>query len=145
MGKQGSTSNREWTISHRTTETSMYPCQETERWLERTGRHDWIHPRLREGGSHLDSLAACRSGVAKVDAIDRDVALVMQAELFGVADGGLDITITDDVITLKAQTSHEVKDEKGKYSSRDTRHAEYQRMIALPHAVDRKSQSHVQR
>jgi HSP20 family molecular chaperone IbpA len=62
----------------------------------------------------------------------------MQAELFGVADGGLDITITDDGITLKAQTSHEVKDEKGKYSRRDTRHAEYQRMIALPHAVDGK-------
>ena len=72
----------------------------------------------------------------KVDIIDRDTEIAVRAELPVVMKEDLDVTVTDDSVTVKAHTSHEEKEEKGEYYRREMSYGEYQRTLALPHTVD---------
>jgi len=120
-------------LSSRIPKTAMNPWEEMERWFERTGRGSWMSPGFWEGPPHLESLAVFRSAAPKVDIIDRDAEIVVRAELPGVAKEDMDVSVTDNSVTLKAHTSHE---EKGEYYRREMRYGEYLRTIALPHSVD---------
>jgi HSP20 family protein len=134
MAKKAST--RKLEKAPRPSGSGMSPWEEMERWLERTGRHGWMRPGLWEWPPHLESLAAFRNGAPKVDVIDRDAEVVVRAELPGVAKEDLDVTVTGNSVTLKAHTSHEEQEEKGEYYRREMSYGEYQRTVALPHAVD---------
>jgi HSP20 family protein len=136
MAKKDRTGKQEKARSPRTTKIGMNPWEEMERWLERTGRYGWVHPGFREWPPHLESFAAFPNGAPKVDVIDRDLEVVVRAELPGVAKADLDVTVTDDSVTLRAHTSHEEKQEKGEYHRREMSYGEYLRTLALPHAVD---------
>jgi HSP20 family protein len=136
MVKKESTGKQEKALGPRTTGIGMSPWEEMERWFEGTGRHGWMRPGFWEWPPHLESLAAFRNGAPKIDIIDREGEVVLRAELPGVAKEDLDVTVTDDRVTLKAHSSFEEKEEKGDYYRREMSYGEYQRTVALPHAVD---------
>jgi HSP20 family protein len=136
MGRKANTGKQEKALRRTSPEAGMSPWDEMEHWFGRGGRHSWLHPGLWEWPSHLESAMAFRGGMPKVDVVDRDAEVVVRAELPGVAKQDLDVTVTDDSITLKAHTSHEEKEEKGEYYRREMSYGEYQRTIALPHTVD---------
>ena len=137
MAKKQTPRKQEKALRPRTSETAMSPWEEMERWFERAARQaGWLRPALWEWPPHLESIGALRSGVPKVDVVDRDAEVVVRAELPGVAKDDLDVTVTDDSVTLKAHTSHEEKEEKGEYYRREMSYGEYLRTVSLPHAVD---------
>ncbi len=51
--------------------------------------------------------------------IDRDNEILIKAELPGVKKEDLDISLTDDVLTIKASTQYEKEEEKGEYHRRE--------------------------
>ena len=136
MAKKETTRKQEKGLRPRAAKTGMSPWEEMERWFDRAGRHGWMRPDFCEWPTHLESLGAFRSGAPKVDVVDRDAEVVMRAEMPGVAKDDLDVTVTDDSVTLKAHTSHEEKEEKGEYYRREMSYGEYQRTISLPHTVN---------
>jgi HSP20 family protein len=136
MARKTSTRKQEKALRHTPSETGMSPWDEMEHWFDRVGRRGWFHPGLWEWPSHLESVTPFRGGMPKVDVVDRDAEVVVRAELPGVAKEDLDVTVTDDSVTLKAHTSHEEKEEKGEYYRREMSYGEYQRTVALPHTVD---------
>ena len=136
MVKKANTGKQEKALRRASPETGMSPWDEMERWFDRVGRRGWLHPGLWEWPSHLESATAFKGGMPKVDVVDRDAEVVVRAELPGVAKEDLDVTVTNDSVTLKAHTSHEEKEEKGEYYRREMSFGEYQRTVALPHTVD---------
>lgn len=136
MAKKENTPKQGKELSSRIPKTAMNPWEEMERWFERMGGGSWMSPGFWEWPPHLESLAVFRSGAPKVDIIDRDAEVVVRAELSGVAKEDMDVSVTDNSVTLKAHTSHEEKEEKGEYYRREMRYGEYLRTIALPHSVD---------
>lgn len=136
MAKKETTRKQEKALKPRPAETTLSPWEEMERWFERAGRQAWMRPGFWDWPPHLESLGAFRSGVPKVDVVDRDTEVVVRAELPGVAKDDVDVTVTDDSVTLKAHTSHEEKEEKGEYYRREMSYGEYQRTVPLPHAVN---------
>ncbi len=136
MARETNTRKQEKALRRTPPETGMSPWEEMERWFDRVGRRDWLHPGLWEWPSHLESATPFRGGMPKVDVVDRDAEVVVRAELPGVTKEDLDVTVTDDSVTLKAHTSHEEKEEKGEYYRREMSYGEYQRTVALPHTVD---------
>jgi HSP20 family protein len=114
----------------------MSPWEEMERWFERAGRPGWMRSGFWDWPAHVESMRAFGSGAPKVDVVDRDAEVVVRAELPGVAKEDLDVTLTDDSVTLKAHTSHEEKEEKGEYYRREMSYGEYQRTVSLPHTVN---------
>ena len=51
--------------------------------------------------------------IPKVNVIDRDEELVIEAELPGVEKDDLDVSLTENAVTIKASTRKEEKQEKG--------------------------------
>ena len=72
----------------------------------------------------------------KVDVVDREAEVVVRAELPGVEKDGVELTVTDHTLILRAQTRHEEKEEKGEYFRHEMTHGEFQRTLELPEAVD---------
>ncbi|HZP93829.1 MAG TPA: Hsp20/alpha crystallin family protein [Burkholderiales bacterium] len=97
------------------------------RWLRRM-RWEWPDwPQLAE----LPELR-----VPRVDVVDRDTDILVRAEVPGVEKKDLDISVTEDTITIKGTTKRESKEQKGEYYRREISEASFARTIALPAEVD---------
>ena len=72
----------------------------------------------------------------RVDVVDKDEAVEVTAELPGVKKDELDVTVSDNTLTIRGSTSHEEKEEKGEYYRREIHQGEFARTIALPAGVD---------
>ena len=93
----------------------MTPFEDIDRFFDQLRSRDWLSPfRWPEGlQSHVPMFAEGR--MPKVDIIDRDKELLIRAELPGVDKKDLDISMTDNSVTIKAKSRYEEKEEKGDY------------------------------
>jgi HSP20 family protein len=136
MAKKEAARKQEKALRRTQPEAGMSPWAEMDRWFERLARSGGLHPGFWEWPSQLESMAALRGGMPKVDIVDREAEVVLRAEMPGVAKEDLEVTVSHDSVMLKAHTSHEEKEEKGQYYRREMSYGEYQRTLALPHTVD---------
>ena len=77
-------------------------------------------------------------GFPKIDILDHDNEIEVQAALPGVKKEDLDVTINNQTITIRTSTKEEKKkeEEKGKYFRREITRGEFQRTVSLPDNVD---------
>ncbi|WP_333875922.1 Hsp20/alpha crystallin family protein [Methylobacter sp.] len=86
---------------------------------------DWNMPTLSE------------TGFPKVDILDHDNNIEVQAALPGVKKEDLDVSVTNQAITIRTSTKQEKKEEeKGKYFRREISRGEFQRTLSLPDNVN---------
>jgi HSP20 family protein len=72
-----------------------------------------------------------------MDVYETDNELVVESSLPGVKPEEVDISVTGNTLTIKAETKkEEEKDEKGKYYCRERRYGLFQRSVSLPVEVD---------
>ncbi|MGZ8165902.1 MAG: Hsp20/alpha crystallin family protein [Methylobacter sp.] len=88
-------------------------------------------PRLLESNFPIDM----ERGFPKVDIIDHDNEIEVQAALPGIKKEDLDVSINNQTITIRASTKEEKKEE-GKYFRREITRGEFQRTLSLPENVD---------
>ena len=88
-------------------------------------------------------MVAFEKSFPKVDIIDHDKEIEVQAALPGVKKEDLDISIHNQLLTIKAshKTEKEKKKEEGKYFRREISRGEFQRTVALPDSVDNENVS----
>lgn len=74
----------------------------------------------------------------KVDVIEKgnDNDIIVNAELPGVDKKDLDISVTNNTVTIKGSTSHEEKEEKNDYYRCEISRGSYSRTLSLPAEVD---------
>jgi len=73
----------------------------------------------------------------KVDILDHDNDIEVKAALPGVKKEDLDVSVTNQTITIRSCTKEEKKEEeKGKYFRREISRGEFQRTLSLPDNVD---------
>ena len=109
--------------------------QELERHFDAFFQRDWIRP------MHMEFPEWTRRGIMelktpKVDIIDRDDEILVRAEIAGVNKEDLDVSLTDNAITIKGSTSEEKKEEKGDYFRSETMKGSFARTLSLPSKVD---------
>lgn len=90
---------------------------------------DWNFPAGLERG-----LGMARS-FPKADIVERENEIEVQAELPGVKKEDLDVSISNQIMTICACTKEE-KTEEDKYLRREITRGEYQRTFTLPDYVD---------
>jgi len=78
---------------------------------------------------------ALERGFPKVDILDHDNEIEVQAALPGIDKDGLEVTINGQSITIRACTKEEKKEE-GRYFHREITRGEFQRTLSLPENVD---------
>lgn len=114
---------------------SVSPFDEMDRIFDNFVRHGWLRPWRFEWPS-LPDLALPEVRVPKVDVIDREAEVVVRAEVPGIDKKDLDISVSDDSVTIKGETRHEEKEEKGDYYRHEISSGAFSRMVGLPATVD---------
>jgi HSP20 family protein len=114
----------------------MSPWEEIERMfgsmIPRTGLRpaDWEWP------SWADLSARVDVRMPKLDIIERDKEVVVRAELAGVDKKDIDVSVTDNAVTIKGSTRKESSEEKGDYVRSEIAQGAFSRTAALPCSVD---------
>jgi len=116
---------------------ALSPFEEMDRMVENFFSRGWMpplhwpHSLLGEWEAPLE-----RKVLPRVDVINRDHELVLHAQVPGVKKEDLDVSVTENTVTIKGTTSHEKKEEKGDYYRRECSHGSFSRTIALPDNAD---------
>jgi HSP20 family protein len=115
---------------------AVSPFEEMDRMFDRW--FDYAFPRglLRPFRSELTPLSPLEVRMPKVDVIDRDDEVLVRAEIPGVEKNDLDVSISDNSVTIKGETKHEEKEEKGEYYRCEISQGAFTRTVALPDYVD---------
>ncbi|HRQ04821.1 MAG TPA: Hsp20/alpha crystallin family protein [Nitrosomonas halophila] len=115
---------------------SIHPITEMERVFERLFHPRW--PSLwRRDASVFDNVFETEGQrLPSLDVIDRDNELLVRAELPGIEKKDLNISVTGNLLSIKAESSHEKKEEKGDYFRREISSFSFARSVMLPSTVD---------
>ena len=84
---------------------------------------------------NFPAMNVLEKSLPKVDIIDHDKELEVQAALPGINKDDLDVSISSQSITIRTTTKKETKAE-GKYFRREISRGEYSRTLSLPDYVD---------
>ena len=115
---------------------TLSPFEEMERLFEGYFPRGWMRPFHWERPSWGELGAPFEGKTPRVDIVDRDNELVVKAELPGVDKKDLDISMTENTVTIKGSTSHEEKEETGDYYRSEMSRGSYSRTLALPSDVE---------
>lgn len=71
-----------------------------------------------------------------VDVIDHENEIVVRAEVPGCTKEDIDISVDDDMLTIRGASGQEQKEESEDYYCRETSYGEFARLVRLPTEVD---------
>ena len=108
---------------------------EMERMFEGVTPRGWLRP-FRFDWPTLGELPHVGMKFPRVDIIDRDVEVEVRAELPGVEKNDLDVSLSDNMVTLKGSTRREEREEKGDYYRSEITTGSFARTLPLPGNVD---------
>ncbi|WP_295884413.1 Hsp20/alpha crystallin family protein [uncultured Thiohalocapsa sp.] len=116
------------------TPRAMTPWEQMERFMDDLMPGRWMQ---RWGGpAWADLLEGLQAPAPSVDVIDRDDAVVVKAEIPGVRKEDVEISLTENTLTLRGESRHEDKQDEGSFHRREIRRGAFSRVITLPAAVD---------
>lgn len=101
--------------------TRLAPLEEMDRWFEEMSRdmfgRRWLSPFERllpsfpDFRSSFEGRMPFEGRVPRADLIDREAEFVIRAELPGITKEDLEVSLTDDAVTIRAQTRREERRE----------------------------------
>lgn len=71
-----------------------------------------------------------------LDLIDRDNEVLLRLEIPGIDKKDIQISLADNLLTIKGETSSDVKEEKGDYYRHEISNASFARSVSVPGNVD---------
>ena len=74
--------------------------------------------------------------IPTIDVIDRDTDILVRAEIPGVEKKDINVSLNDNLLTIKGQSSTEKKEEKGDYHWHEISSSSFARSVNLPGTVD---------
>jgi HSP20 family protein len=130
------TEGQERALERRRGGAVMNPLEDMERALERLFPRGWPRPWRGEWPSWAD-LASLAGKVPRVNVIDRENEVVLQAEVPGMNKEDLEVSVSDNSVTIRGEIKR-AEEETGEYYYREIGSGAFSRTIGLPAAVDSK-------
>jgi HSP20 family protein len=110
---------------------------EFDRMLDEFFSRGWLRPLRWE---RMPELSLPWEGkMPKLDVIDRDMDVLVRAEVPGVDRDNLELSVTGNLFTIKGQTKREQKEEKGDYYRCEVSQGSFSRTVTLPAEVNEAS------
>lgn len=72
----------------------------------------------------------------RVDIIDRDDEVIVRAEMPGISKDDMEVSLTENSVTISGESSKEKRDEKGDYHRCEISRNACSRTVALPAYID---------
>jgi HSP20 family protein len=127
-------SEKEKELERITPSRALSPFEEMERLFGESFPRGWMH---RWGWPSWGELTRTIERIGpRVNVIDRDDEVVVHAEIPGVKKEDLDISLTENTVSLKGSTRREEKEEKGEYYRCEIASGSFARTVSLPSPVD---------
>ncbi len=117
-------------VTRATPMRAVNPFEEMDRLFESFFPRSWMRPFRWERPSWAELTGA----FPRVDVIDRDADILLRAEVPGIRKEDLDITTTENTITIKGECK--MSEEKGEYYRSEIAYGAFSRTIALPSDID---------
>ena len=117
------------------TPKALSSFEEMERWFDEFLPYRFMHP-FKDNWPAWPDLEIHKGRFPKMDLINRDEEILIKVELPGVNKDDQDVSLTDDVLTIKASTQYQKNEEKEEYHRREIGRGEFQRTLRLPDNVD---------
>jgi HSP20 family protein len=114
---------------------ALSPFTEMDRWFEGFFPR-WMRPFHMGWPSWGEFAVPFEGRMPKVDVIDRDDEVVVRAEVPGVEKDDLELSVSDNTVTIKGETKREEKEEKGDYYRSEISRGTFTRTVMLPGVVD---------
>jgi len=112
----------------------LAPFDEIDRVFGEYFNRNWLRP-LR--GTRIDDLwGTYEMRSPSMDMIDNDDEIIFRAELPGVNRKDLDVSVSDNILTIKGTSEKESEKEKDNYYSSEIRKGSFCRSVSLPSNVD---------
>ena len=118
------------------TDLWMRPYKEFERFVERMLGRDWRKPFAWAMPTWGQLMASPESRLPSIDLIDRDDHVLVRAEMPGVDKKDLNVSISENALTIKGETQREEKEETGAYFRHEISRGTFERSITLPTNID---------
>lgn len=132
--KKGSETGKEIRAARPT--RTLSPFEEMDRRFENFFSRGWMQPFHMDWPRWSEMAGPLEARMPKVDVIDRDNEVIVRAEVPGVEKDDLDVTVSDNTVTIKGETKHEEKEEKGDFYRCEISQGSFSRTVALPDYVD---------
>ena len=116
--------------------TALSPFEEMDLMFENFLQRSWMRPFGIERPLLRELEMPFKGKVPSMDVIDQDESILVRAEVPGVDKKDLDISVTENTVTLKGKSCHEEKEEKGDYYRCEISRGAFSRTVTLPHEVD---------
>jgi HSP20 family protein len=114
-----------------------HPIADMERAFDRFFGRNWPSLWHRNDVTLFDNMFEFEGlRLPSLDVIDRDADIVVRAEIPGIDKKDLNISLTDNLLCIKGQSSSEKKEEKGDYHRHEISSSSFARSVTLPSAVN---------
>ena len=124
--------NKEQQIASHSPRHLLTPFEEMERWIEDFFPRSWLFHTRRE----WPSVTSLEARMPKVDVIDRDDEVFIKAELPGIDKKDVEVSMSENMITIKGASRKEEKKEKGDYYRSEITQGAFSRSMSLPAEVN---------
>ncbi len=114
----------------------LSPFDEFERMYDQFFPRGWLRPLHRDWPSLGDLFERFEGRVPRVDVIERENEVALRAEIPGIDKENLEVTMSDDAVTIKGTTRREETKEEGDYYRSEISSGSFTRTVGLPCEVD---------
>jgi HSP20 family protein len=115
---------------------SLSPFEEMEHFFDNFMRRGFMPTFGRDWPAWPDLRMPFEQRTPRVDVIDRKDEVVVRAEVPGVDKKDLDVSLTDNTVTIKGSTKHEKTVEEGDYHRSEMTRGSFSRTVSLPGDVE---------
>ncbi len=134
--QQVSTPAKEGSIQRPMPSRVLSPFEEMERMIEAFVPRGWLRRGRWEWPEWSDLPTPFEGRTPKVDVIERDEDILVKAELPGIDKNDIDISVTDNTLSIKASEKREAEKEEGEFYRKEIVEGAFSRSILLPAEVD---------
>lgn len=110
--------------------------EEMERIFERLMPRGWMRPFRWDWPVASELAERMDLRIPAIDIIDRETAIIVRAELPGFDKKDVEVSTTENTLTIKARARSESKEQKGEYIRCGISQSASARTVALPCSVD---------
>jgi HSP20 family protein len=114
------------------------PFEEFERFFDQIAPRMWLRSMRRPRGVPVEA-EELEKWTPSIDIIEREKDVVVKAQVPGVKKEDVRVSLSGNLMTIKGETKHEEKEEKGDYYRCEISRGAFSRMVTLPADVDEKN------
>ena len=118
------------------TETYLNPFDEIERAFDDYLGRSWLRPSRFEWPSWAGRTRAFDLKTPRIDVLDQDEKIIVKAEIPGIKKDNLEVTLSNNTLTIHGKTEEKTEQKKGEYIHREISSGEVSRTVVLPADVD---------